>query len=128
MKLRARYLVLAAIVLFEGFASAQSQQDFATLNGNVERGRSLFITTFKCASCHGTTALSGSPRLVPMRRTQAEFITFVRKPAVNAMPAYGDQPPQALADVYAYIKSITPPSPPPVQNIPILNDILKTIP
>jgi cytochrome c1 len=63
-----------------------------------------------------------------MRRTQADFIRFVQKPTVNAMPAFGDQPAQALADVYAYIKSIREPSPPPVQNIPALNDVLKTIP
>jgi cytochrome c1 len=63
-----------------------------------------------------------------MRRTQAEFIAYVQKPTANAMPSYGDQPAQALADVYAYIKSIKEPSPPPAQNIPILNDVLKTIP
>jgi hypothetical protein len=63
-----------------------------------------------------------------MRRTQADFIRFVQRPTVNAMPAFGDQPAQALADVYAYIKSIPERTPPPVQNIPILNDVLKTIP
>jgi mono/diheme cytochrome c family protein len=103
-------------------------QDPANLTGNAERGKALFTTSFKCASCHGSTGESGSPRLVPMRRTQADFIRFVQKPTVNAMPAFGDQTPQALADVYAYIKSIPERTPPPVQNIPILNDVLKTIP
>jgi len=102
--------------------------DSAALTGNVERGKTLFTATLKCASCHGTTAVSGSPRLVPMRRSQAEFVAFVQKPTVNAMPAFADQSPQALADVYAYIKSVPVPSPLPVQNIPILNDVLKTIP
>jgi hypothetical protein len=63
-----------------------------------------------------------------MARDQANFIAFLQKPTANAMPAYGDQPVQALADLYAYIKSVPAPNPPPVQNIPILNDILKTIP
>jgi hypothetical protein len=63
-----------------------------------------------------------------MRRSQADFIRFVQKPTANAMPAFGDQPPQALADVYAYIKSIPERTPPPLQNFPILNDVLKTIP
>jgi mono/diheme cytochrome c family protein len=106
----------------------QAPDSAAALTGNVERGKTLFTATLKCASCHGTTAVSGSPRLLPMRRTQAEFIAFVQKPTVNAMPAFADQSPQALADVYAYIKSVPVPSPPPVQNIPILNDVLKTIP
>jgi len=107
---------------------ALSQDSAANLTGNAERGKTLFTATFKCASCHGTTATSGSPRLLPVRRTQAEFIAFVQKPTVNQMPAFGDQPPQALADVYAYLKSLPVPAPPPVQNIPILNDVLKTIP
>jgi cytochrome c1 len=63
-----------------------------------------------------------------MRRTQADFIRFVQKPTANAMPAFGDQSPQALADVYAYIKSIPERTPPSVQSIPVLNDVLKTIP
>src|SRR5437867_13280060 len=100
-------------------------QDSPTnLTGNAERGKTLFTTTFKCGSCHGSTGESGSPRLIPMKRTQADFIAFVRKPTVNAMPAFGDQPAQTLADVYAYIKSIPERTPPPVQNIPILNDVL----
>src|SRR5262245_7290283 len=107
---------------------AQSQDPAANLTGNAERGKALFNASLKCASCHGSTGESGSPRLVPMRRTQADFIKFVQKPTVNAMPPFGDQPPQALADVYAYIKSIPERTPPPLQSIPILNDVLKTIP
>ena len=116
---------LAAVMMI---LPAQSQDPAANLTGNAERGKTLFNASFKCASCHGTTGESGSPRLVPMRRTQADFIKFVQKPTVNAMPAFGDQPPQALADVYAYIKSIPERTPPPLQSIPILNDVLKTIP
>jgi mono/diheme cytochrome c family protein len=106
----------------------QAQDAAANLTGNAERGKTLFTASFKCASCHGTTGESGSPRLVPMRRTQADFIRFVQKPTANAMPAFGDQPAQALADVYAYIKSIPERTPPPVQSIPALNDVLKAIP
>jgi hypothetical protein len=63
-----------------------------------------------------------------MRRTQADFIAYVQKPTANAMPAYGDRPAQALADVYAYLKSIPGTAPPPAEKIPLLNDVLKTIP
>ena len=123
MKLVWLFAFAAALAL-----PAQSQDSSANLNGNVERGKALFTGAFRCASCHGTTAESGSPRLVPMKRTQADFIRFVQKPTVNAMPAYGDQSAQALADVYAYIKSIPERTPPPAQNIPVLNEVLKTIP
>ena len=117
-----------AMILPATIAGGQAQDSAANLTGNAERGKTLFTAAFKCASCHGTTGESGSPRLVPMRRTQADFIRFVQKPTANAMPAFGDQPPQALADVYAYIKSIPERTPPPVQSIPALNDVLKTIP
>ena len=117
-----------AMILPATIAGGQAQDSAANLTGNAERGKTLFTAAFKCASCHGTTGESGSPRLVPMRRTQADFIRFVQKPTANAMPAFGDQPSQALADVYAYIKSIPERTPPPVQSIPALNDVLKTIP
>jgi mono/diheme cytochrome c family protein len=117
-----------AMILPAMIAGGQAQDSAANLTGNAERGKTLFTASFKCASCHGTTGESGSPRLVPMRRTQADFIRFVQKPTANAMPAFGDQPAQALADVYAYIKSIPERTPPPVQSIPALNDVLKAIP
>lgn len=112
--------LLIAAVWFQSAAPAPT--------GNVERGRSLFTVAYKCGSCHGNTGVSGSPRLVPMARDQANFIAFLQKPTANAMPAYGDQPAQNLADVYAYIKSIPAPNPPPAQSIPLLNEVLKTIP
>src|SRR4030095_2198871 len=119
---------LFLVVAMATIAGGQAQDAAANLTENAKRGKTLFTAAFKCASCHGTTGESGSPRLVPMRRTQADFIRFVQKPTANAMPAFGDQPPQALADVYAYIKSIPERTPPPVQSIPALNDVLKTIP
>jgi mono/diheme cytochrome c family protein len=128
MKVMCLCVLALALILLPATGSGQSKESPANLTGNAERGKILFTSAFKCASCHGTTGESGSPRLVPMRRTQADFIAFVQKPTVNAMPTFGDQPAQALADVYAYIKSIPERTPPPVQNIPILNDVLKTIP
>jgi mono/diheme cytochrome c family protein len=116
---------MTAIILL---ALAIGAQDPGALTGNAERGKALFNSSFKCGSCHGSTGESGSPRLIPMKRAQADFIRFVQKPNVNQMPAFGDQPAQALADVYAYLKSIPERTPAPVQNIPILNDVLKTIP
>ena len=120
--MKALWATLAAVMI------AGQAPNPANLTGNAERGKTLFTVTYKCASCHGTTAESGSPRLVPMRRTQENFIAFVQKPTAQAMPTFGDQPAQALADVYAYLKSIPERTPPPASSIPILNDVLKTIP
>ena len=116
--------VLAAAMVIPAF----SQNPATNLTGNVERGKTLYNSGLKCASCHGTTGETGSPRLVPMRRTQPDFIAFVQKPTVNAMPAFRDQSAQTLADIYAYIKSIPERTPPPAQSIPALNEALKTIP
>lgn len=119
----------AATAMFSAvFSTAAPQTPAASLTGDAGRGKELFTTTYKCSSCHGTTAESGSPRLVPMRRTQENFIAYVQKPTAQAMPTFGDQPAQALADVYAYLKSIQAATPPPLEKMPLLNDVLKTIP
>jgi mono/diheme cytochrome c family protein len=128
MKLIWSCALVAAVAVAAQSLAAYPQTPAANLTGNAERGKTLYTVAFKCASCHGTTAESGSPRLVPMRRTQENFIAYVQKPTASAMPAFGDQPAQALADVYAYLKSIQGAAPPPAQSIPILNDVLKTIP
>jgi mono/diheme cytochrome c family protein len=116
----------AALVLSAGVGEAQTQN--AAVTGNVARGKALFIDSYACGSCHGVYGTAGSPRIVPQARSQADFIAFVRKPTTNGMPAFPDATDQQLADVYAYVKSIPAPNPPPVENIPILNDIIKSLP
>jgi len=92
--------------------------------GDPARGKRLYEQTLRCYACHGFDAQSGSPRLVPMARTQAAFITYVRKPSSVAMPSFADAPMQDLADVYAYIRSL-PTTAPSVDSVPILRDILQ---
>src|SRR5262245_41672389 len=121
--MKALWVVFAAAMI-----GGQTPNPAANLTGNADRGKTLFMVTYKCASCHGTTAESGSPRLVPMRRTQENFIAYVQKPTVQAMPTFGDQPAQALAHVYAYLKSVPEGTPQPASSISILNDGVKTIP
>jgi mono/diheme cytochrome c family protein len=106
---------------------AQSQPP-TELSGNAQNGKSLFNSTYGCGSCHGVQGIAGTPRLVPTLRPQNAFITYVRKPTAATMPAFSDATDQQLADVYAYLKSIPTPNPPSIENFPILNDILKTIP
>jgi mono/diheme cytochrome c family protein len=119
--------VLVATALVLGGAIEVQSQGAAAPAGNVAKGKALFNDSYGCGSCHGVYGTAGSPRIVPQARSQADFITYVRKPTANGMPAFPDATDQQLSDVYAYLKSIPAPNPPPVQNIPILADILKTL-
>jgi mono/diheme cytochrome c family protein len=91
--------------------------------GDVKRGKELFEKTYRCYSCHGFDGQTGSPRLVPMARTQEAFVAYVRKPATQGMPKFPAVAEQDLADVYAYIRSI-PVVAPPVDAIPLLKDVI----
>jgi mono/diheme cytochrome c family protein len=118
-------LVIAGLLPFS-LEEAQSQAAPAQgvpATGNVSKGKLLFNETYACGSCHGIYGVAGNPRLVPQARSQAEFITYVRKP--RSMPSFADASEQNLADVYAYIKSIPAPNPPAAKDIPILADIIN---
>ena len=121
-------LVAAAVVLSTIVGAQSPQSQGSAVTGDAQRGRALFNDIYGCGSCHGVYGIAGNPRLVPVRRTQAAFIAYLRKPTAATMPAFADATEQQLADVFAYLRSIPEPNPPPVQNIPILNDIIKTIP
>lgn len=116
-------LVIVGLMISLNAGEAQSQA--APVAGNVAKGKALFNDTYGCGSCHGVYGVAGSPRIVPQGRSQAEFITYVRKPA--SMPSFADAPDQNLVDIYAYLKSIPAPNPPAAQNIPILADIINRI-
>src|SRR3954462_15242274 len=106
--------MLGAAVTF----SAQSPQPAAP-TGNAQRGKTLFDQTYRCYACHGYEGETGSPRLVPMARSEESFLTFVRKPGTVAMPAFSDLPPKDLSDLYAYLRSLHP-AVPAAQSIPLL--------
>jgi mono/diheme cytochrome c family protein len=92
---------MSFVLLWIVAAALQNPQPAQTPAGNVERGRTLYTVTYKCYACHGYQGETGTPRLVPMARTQDEFITYLRKPTAAAMPAYPDATAQQLADIYA---------------------------
>lgn len=94
--------------------------------GDVKKGKALFEQTYRCYACHGFDGQSGSPRLVPMARTEEAFITYLRKPSSPAMPPFADVPSADLADVYAYIRSLRPEAP-AIETIPLLKDILEQV-
>jgi mono/diheme cytochrome c family protein len=102
---------------------AAPQGSSSPVKGDAARGKALYDSTFNCYACHGFDGQSGSPRLVPMQRSEAAFIAFLRKPPREAMPRFADVPDRDLADVYAYIRSI-PVAAPPVDSIPLLKGVL----
>jgi mono/diheme cytochrome c family protein len=91
--------------------------------GDAKRGKELFEKTYRCYACHGFDGQTGSPRLVPMTRTQDAFIAYVRKPSTQGMPKFPAVPEQDLVDVYAYVRSI-PVVAPSVDAIPLLKDVI----
>jgi len=131
-----RLLLLMTVALAAGLASsgigaqtrgtAPQSAVSAAPAGDAKRGKTLFEQTYRCYACHGYDGQTGTPRLVPMSRTEDAFMTYVRKPATAAMPAFADVPAQDLGDVYAYIRSIRAESP-SVETVPILRDILQQI-
>jgi mono/diheme cytochrome c family protein len=118
-RLAAGLLTIAAAALGP---AVEAQQTDEMPRGDADRGRVLFTTTYKCYACHGYDAQTGERRLLPMNYTQEAFTTFVRRSPLPQMPAYPDMSSQALADVYAYIRSI-PEDAPDVQDLPLLRGI-----
>lgn len=116
---RAMCFGLAAGCFAAALAWAQPQ---AAPPGDSARGRALFATTYKCYACHGYSAQTGERRLVPMRLTQEAFTAFVQNSTLPQMPSFPDMSNQALADVYAYLRSI-PVDAPPLDDIPVLENI-----
>lgn len=100
-----------------------AQAPLAPPTGDATRGKTLFEQTLRCYACHGFDGQTGSPRLVPMARSQEVFLAYVRKPATQGMPSFRDAAERDLLDVYAYIRSI-PVAAPAANTIPLLKSIL----
>jgi len=117
------FSLAAATALLCAAAPAQPP-DNAALVGDAARGRPLYADTFNCYACHGFDGQTGERRLVPMNYTQEGFVTLVQNSPLPNMPAFPDAPAQALADIYAYIKTI-PADAPAVGEVPLLREILE---
>ncbi len=113
-------LVTAGVVLAQTTPPPDKQ---APPTGNAVRGKTLYDNTLRCYACHGFGGQTGSPRLVPMPRSEDAFVTYLRKPSTPAMPAFADVPRQDLVDVYAYIRSL-PADAPSADAIPILKGLI----
>jgi ubiquinol-cytochrome c reductase cytochrome c subunit len=90
--------------------------------GNADNGKKLY-TTYYCYACHGTEGQGGrdGARIAPNPPSLATVRSYVRKPSGN-MPPYSTRvvTDEELADIWAFLKTI--PAPPPVRNIPLLNE------
>jgi mono/diheme cytochrome c family protein len=87
-------------------AQSQAPAAQAAPTGNAQSGKVVFETTLRCFACHGYDGQTGSPRLVPMTRSEDIFLAYVRKPATQGMPSFAAVSEQQLRDAYAYIRSI----------------------
>lgn len=117
-------MILLAAVMVSGQAAAPAPAVAPT--GDAKRGKALFDDIYRCYACHGFAGETGSPRLVPMARSEEAFIAYVQKPATAGMPKFSDVAPKDLADLYAYLRSLRP-APPAAQSIPLLRDVLQQI-
>jgi mono/diheme cytochrome c family protein len=116
-------LALVGAALGTGLAGPQGAPTDVT--GDAERGGPLFLS-YKCYACHGYQGETGSPRLVPMGRTEEGFVSYVQSPRTQGMPNYSSVSRQELVDIYAYIRSISPDAP-AVESIPLLESILESL-
>ena len=78
-------LMLAAVVVVGAQAPPQ---EAPAPSGDAKRGKTLFDQTYRCYACHGFEGETGSPRLVPMARTEEAFMAYVRKPGTAGMPSF----------------------------------------
>jgi len=119
--------LLVVLFTFPWTAAAQSQAPapgvLAAPTGNAQRGKAIFETQLRCFACHGYDGQTGSPRLVPMARSEDIFLAYVRKPATQGMPSFAAVSEQQLRDVYAYIRSIPQAAPAP-DSVPLIKGIL----
>ncbi|MSO20026.1 MAG: cytochrome c [Acidobacteria bacterium] len=88
----------------------------------IAKGKQNFVT-YACFACHGYSGQGAEtgPRIDTSRRTLSAFVSYVRKPG-RAMPPFRTQSQisdSALAEIYAFLKSVPPPPDP--NSIPLLN-------
>ena len=125
--LRHCVMAIAATFLTAAVVSAQQAGPAGATSGDAERGRRLFMD-HACYYCHGTVGHGGlaavGPRIALVPRSLESFIAYVRRPAAR-MSAYSEPvvSDAALADIYAYLRSLPPAK--PAREIPMLDQLRK---
>lgn len=112
-------LSLALAVFFAAPAMAQNAP------GDAGRGKALFMRE-GCYTCHGTTGAGGGglggPRLAHASLNAAAILQELRHPRA-VMPAYTEKvlTDGEVADIAAFIQSLSREPARPAQDIPLLN-------
>ena len=114
-------VVLACLVASLYGQQAPPAPSPAAAAATLEKGKQHLVT-YACYACHGYAGQGSDvgPRLDMNRLTVQAFTAYVRKPA-RRMPAYRTErqiPDTALAEIYAFLKSLPPPPDP--KGIPLL--------
>src|SRR5262245_53017866 len=89
--------------------------------GNSSNGKKLFAS-YGCYQCHGYDAHGAAgARLAPNPIAFQRFQAYVRQPT-GEMPPYTAKvvSDKDLADIYSFLQTI--PAPPPVKDVPLLNN------
>ena len=114
---------LADIYAYLQSANPGGASNLSSLTGDTQNGGRIFVSD-GCYECHGRAGQgaqqTGAPRIAPPALTIDGFARYIHAPTGN-MPPYTSKvvPDQAVADIYAFLKSLPPP--PPVKDIPLLN-------
>ena len=121
------WIVGVSVALVLGvIAPARAQQTPSVVTGSaaeaIEKGKQNFVT-YACYACHGYAGQGSDvgPRIDTTRLTLQGLVNFVRKPA-RRMPPFRTERQisnAALAEIYAFLKSVPPPPDP--KSIPLLN-------
>ena len=110
------FLLTASIL-----AAGQTPDPNANLTGNATRGKELYTTAFKCASCHGSTGEGGpgndlipaAPSLVDAQwdhgSTDGEIFDNIKNgvaPDFNMVPFKDQLKDEEIWNVVNYLRSI----------------------
>lgn len=122
-----RFVVFSAAILgsLNGSPSLAAPQgggnSKAASAGNAENGKKIF-SKVGCWECHGFVGQGGAgARIGPPPLALPAFLAYVRHPK-GQMPPYEAKAISDLdlTDIFAFLQSV--PKPPPVKNIPLLNE------
>ncbi|HXE29578.1 MAG TPA: cytochrome c [Stellaceae bacterium] len=115
-----QFLLAAAAALT--FAAPDWAQGASS--GDAAHGKQLFMAE-ACYTCHGTTAAGGGPSgpALAHQGLPAEAIMQQLRHPQTRMPAYSDKvlPDKDVADIVAYIQSLSQGPKPNAKDIPLLN-------
>ena len=112
-------LIFAALAMFAAPAWAQNAP-----SSDAARGKTIYMRD-ACYTCHGTTGASTSfvgPKLAHAGLTASSIMRQLRHPQAQ-MPAYTEKvlPDSDVADLVAYIQTLSQGPAPTGKDIPLLN-------